>query len=70
MILDFQSELRAFPYLFFRLIDKFSKWKESQMRSNLTRLSKGESVPKLDKWFTSMSHGFNFWSIMMSMPRI
>ena len=48
------------PYLFLRFIDKFSKWKASQMRSNLTRLSKGLSVPKLDKWFTSMSHGLSF----------
>ena len=57
-------------YFFLRLTDRFSKLKVSQMRSNLTFLSSGLSVPKEDKWFTSMSHGLSFWSIMTSMPRI
>lgn len=41
-------------------MDRFNKWKVSQMRSNLTLLSRGLSVPKLDKWLTSISHGFSF----------
>ena len=47
-------------YFFFRLMDRLSRWKVSCIRSNLTLLSKGLSVPKLDKWLTSMSHGLSF----------
>lgn len=46
-------------YFFLRLIDKFRRLKVSHMRSNLTRLSRGLSVPKLERWLTSMSQGFN-----------
>lgn len=45
-------------------------WNVSQSKSNLIDLSRGESVPKLDKWLHSISQGFSLASIMMSRPKI
>lgn len=57
-------------YFFFLFSDIFSMLKVSQTRSNLTFLSRGESVWNELRWLISMSHGFSFWSIIISMPKI
>lgn len=64
------KDLKRLAYFFLRLIERLSRWNVSVTRSYLIFLSSGESVPKLDRWLTSISQGFKLASIMISSPRI